>query len=131
MKRKWKRPEPKNNQQAADCIMAGLQYLLSTHPIRVLAVVCVLCAAPGYIIIDWYTSTTVKVSDAEPISEQFEFVPRAFAGGGFPIVINGKTYGYADTTVSCWKLIGEDVYLIHNHVTGEVRRIDTPRMFKK
>jgi hypothetical protein len=131
MKRKWKRPEPKNEREATDCIMAGIGYWLSVHPVKTLVVFGMIVAAPGYIALQYFTTDRISVKDAAPINEVFSFQPRAFAGGGFPIVINGKTYGYADTSVSCWKLIGEDTYLIHNHLTGEVRRIDTPRMFKK
>ena len=113
---------------------SGLMFFMRKHTLKFLVVIAVIFGAPGYIVIDWYTTDRATVKEAEPIGATFSLMPEAFAGErGVPIKINGSFYGMADTTVTIYKLTGEARFLVHDHVTGQVTSVSIPsaRKFAK
>jgi hypothetical protein len=118
---------PDNEKEAVMCILSGVWFFLCNHTIKTGMVLILVFGAPGYVLIDWYRTDRVDVEKAVPLSEnvQFEIMPKAIAGEkGAPIYIGKQLYGYADTSFALYKLMGKDVILVHDKMSGSVVKID-------
>lgn len=129
-----------NDEEAWEMLTMGLIFFLRKHTLKTLVVLAILCGGVVYVVMDYVTTTKADVQKAVPIGESVEMslMPRAYgaetAVGGEPIIIKGKTYGYADPMVKVWKLNYGDVFLVWNMRTDEVvtvRMSTDGDMFKK
>ena len=100
-----------------DCLMQGIGFFLRTHTVKTLLFFALVFGAPGYVVIDWYTSTRTSVQDAKPIGSEFSLMPQAYAGGEEPIILNGKTWGYKSTRYDAWVLNWGGAILVYDKET--------------
>ena len=106
--------DPINEREAVQYLLFGIGFFLRKHTFKTLLFFALIFGAPGYVVVDYYTSSRTKIEEAKPISSEFSIMPQVYAGGDEPIILNGKTWGYKSQQYDAWVLNWGGAILVYD-----------------
>ena len=131
--------EPTTWREAKAMVFRGWGWLLRRYPALMLPATAYMAFGGLLFVYNTMTSNTFKIKDAVPLGEnaqpprvQPEFnltsvahaVPTGNAMGARPIVFEGRTWGYEDTTFEARVAIDRPVIIVHDRVQHRVYDVD-------